>query len=202
MVALLATSEEPGGRFALAALSNALQIRPDQVVVVVLATIGMYAAFLFAVRVFGARVLARMSTFDLVVTLMMGAIAGRVVLGHTPVLAAGVVALATLLILEVGVGQIRRSRWGHRTLTSAPIALISGGRLRTAALSEAHVTEAEVIIALRQAGVRNLSEVAYAIFEPTGSISVLRTGAAIDPALLHGVRGLTERPRQRLRRDR
>lgn len=164
-----------------------LTISPAQAAAVVLSAVGMYGAFLVLVRVFGARVLARMSTFDFVVTLMLGAIAGRVILGDTPVLEAGVLGLGTLLMLEVAVGKLRTIPRLHRWLTPAPIFILEGGRVLEDGLRRAHITIDEVAGALRTQGIRHLDEVAYGIFEPTGAISLLRIGRDVDDRLLTDV---------------
>ncbi len=164
-----------------------MEISFVQAVDVVLAAVGMYAAFLIMVRVLGARVLARMSTFDLLVTLMMGAVAGRVVLGNTPVLPAGVLGLGTLLVCEVVLGLGRSQRFGHRLLTPPPVLIINDGRMLPDGLRKAHITPSEVMVALRQHGVRDMHEVAYGIFEPTGTISVLRAGRGVSEELLTDV---------------
>ncbi|WHF21465.1 hypothetical protein QJS66_14720 [Kocuria rhizophila] len=49
---------------------------------VALSAAGIYVVFLVFVRLPGQRVLSAMSTFDVVVTVMLGAVAGRVILGH------------------------------------------------------------------------------------------------------------------------
>lgn len=165
-------------------MTHPLEISFTQGITVVLSTVGMYAAFLIMIRVFGSRVLARMSTFDLVVTLMMGAIAGRVVLGHTPVLAAGVLGLATLLLLEVIVGIARASDRATWLLAPPPVMIIEDGAVLKEGMRRSHVTHAEVASALRQAGVRHIAEVKYGIFESTGQISVMRYGREVDPELL------------------
>ena len=72
---------------------------------VVASAVGIYLAFLLMVRVLGQRVLSRLSTFDAVVVVMLGAVAGRAVLGDTPTLAAGVLGLGTLFALEAGFGR-------------------------------------------------------------------------------------------------
>lgn len=164
-----------------------LGITGAQAADVVLSALGIYAAFLLLVRVFGARVLARMSTFDLLVTLMLGSIAGRVVLGETPVLAAGVLGLGTILVLEVVVGQLRTIPSVQRLLMAAPILIIRDGLVLEEGLRRAHLTPAEVTGALRERGYGRVDDVAYGIFEPTGAISLLRTGTEIDPAVLDGV---------------
>lgn len=165
-------------------MADLLAITPLQAAAVVVSAAGMYVAFLVLVRVFGARVLARMSTFDLVVTLMLGSIAGRVILGNTPVLAAGVLGLGTLLLLEVVVGRLRTIPRIHRWLTPDPILIIDHGAVLEAGLRRAHITIDEVAGALRGQGIRHLDEVAYGIFEPTGAISLLRIGRDVDDRLL------------------
>lgn len=164
-----------------------LQISLDQAIAVVCSAAGMYLAFLVMVRVFGARVLARMSSFDLVVTLMLGAIAGRVILGQTPVLAAGVLGLGTLLVMEVLVGQLRTTPRIHRWLTPRPILIIENGALLEEGLRRAHLTHGEVASAMRERGLRHADEIAYGIFEPTGAISFLLRGREIGPEVLADV---------------
>lgn len=166
---------------------HGLEITLDEAITVVASTIGMYVAFLLMVRIFGSRVLARMSAFDLVVTLMMGAIAGRAVLGHTPVLAAGVLGLATLLLLEVLVGAGRAHHGSNRLMTPPPVLIIENGVLLEAGMRKAHITTAEVAGALRQAGVLQLKEVQFGVFESTGAISVLPRGPTVDEELLADV---------------
>ncbi|GAB49078.1 DUF421 domain-containing protein [Mobilicoccus pelagius] len=175
-------------------MADLLAITPLQAAAVVVSAAGMYVAFLVLVRVFGARVLARMSTFDLVVTLMLGAIAGRVILGDTPVLAAGVLGLGTLLLLEVGVGRLRTIPRIHRWLTPDPILIVDRGEIVDEGLRRAHITTDEVRGALRTHGIRHLDELAYGIFEPTGTISLLRAGRDVDPRILADVVDATGRP--------
>ena len=52
---------------------------PWRIPVVIVSAIGVYLAFLVLVRLFGARVLTAWSTFDAVVIIMFGAVAGRAV---------------------------------------------------------------------------------------------------------------------------
>lgn len=164
------------------------EISGAEAVAVVLNAIAIYFAFLLLVRIFGARVLAQLSTFDVVIVVMLGAVAGRSILMDVPVLPAGLLGLGTLILLEVIFGEARRRSRGNRVLNQPPIALVRDGVVDDGALSRAHVTREELASALRQAGVRRFAEVHFAIFEPNGRISVLRVGDDVDPELLRGVR--------------
>lgn len=155
---------------------------------VVLSAVGIYLAFLVLVRIFGVRVLAGMGTFDVVVVITIGAVAGRVILGHPPTLAAGVIGLACLFVMEAGFGEARRTRRGMRALNAGAVVLMAGEEVLTRNLRAAHVTEPELNAALRHHGIRHHEEVACAVFESTGRISVLRRGRRLDPTLFFEVR--------------
>ena len=155
---------------------------------VVASAVGIYLAFLLMVRVLGQRVLSRLSTFDAVVVVMLGAVAGRAVLGDTPTLAAGVLGLGTLFALEAGFGRLRAGIRVSALMNNRAVLLMAGERVLEANLRRVHVVESELFGALRGAGVRSPDEVACVVFEAAGTISVLRRGTPVDPRLLEGVR--------------
>jgi uncharacterized membrane protein YcaP (DUF421 family) len=171
-----------------------LGISPTHAVAVVLSALGIYLAFLVLVRVFGPRVLHGMGTFDVLVTITLGAVAGRVILGHPPTLAAGVLGLTCLVVLEVVFGEARRTLRGARLVNAGPVLLMAGREVLERNLTASHVTREELQASLRHAGVRHRDEVACVVFESTGRISVLRQGEPVDPRLLAGVRDADRMP--------
>ncbi|MGO2097613.1 MAG: DUF421 domain-containing protein [Candidatus Microbacterium stercoravium] len=173
----------------LSAVIAHLGATPLQLVGVVAAACGIYLAFLVLVRIFGPRSLHGMSTFDAILVIMFGAVAGRVILGYTPTLAAGVVGLATLFLLEAIFGQLRATVRGMRVLNARPVLVFIEGAPIPAAMKRTHVTEAELNSALRRSGVRSGTEVACVVFEPNGHLSIIRYGEQIDLALFEDVIG-------------
>nr|WP_269437856.1 YetF domain-containing protein [Arthrobacter sp. zg-Y919] len=91
-------------------------------------------------------------------------------------------------------GYLRRTRRGAY-LTSRPILLMAGNEVLEEGLRKARILEDELYFKLRQSGIRNLSEVAIAVLEPTGDVSVLRRGQLIDPVLLRRVTNQSRIPR-------
>lgn len=179
-----------------AEVGHRLGTDPTQALAVALSAVGIYLAFLVLVRVFGVRVLTGMGTFDVVVVITVGAVAGRVILGHPPTLAAGVIGLACLFAMEAGFGELRRTVRGARWVNSGPVLLMAGAEALEHNMRFAHVTQRELNSALRQAGVRNPREVACVVFESTGRISVLRRGTPLDPALVAWVRDADRIPEE------
>ena len=96
--------------------------------VVIVAAVIIYLVFLILVRIFGARVLTVTSGFDALVVIMLGAVAGRVIIGDPPTVAAGALGLATLMVMEAIFGAIQRT-WESRPLISAhPVLIFAHGR--------------------------------------------------------------------------
>ncbi|WP_437583166.1 DUF421 domain-containing protein [Paramicrobacterium sp. CJ85] len=162
---------------------------------VVVSCIVFYGGVLLLVRVLGQRTLASLSSFDLAAIIALGAVIGRAILGDTPTLFAGLLGLATLLTLQAVTGQVRRFRRAARVVNSPAVVLMAGDELQLDNMARSHVVADEVYSKLRLAGVRNRSEVACVIMEPTGQISVLRRGAPLDDDLLRGVIGAERIPR-------
>lgn len=169
------------------ALTELFAISWQEATAVVISTVAIYLVFLLLVRLFGARVISQLSTFDALVAIMLGAVAGRVILMDTPVLPAGILGLGTLFLLEVTFGQLGRHTRADRIVNQRPIVLVDAGEILDAGLQRAHMSRDELASSLRLAGIRQVSEVELAVFEPNGRVSVLRTGASIDAEVLGSV---------------
>jgi uncharacterized membrane protein YcaP (DUF421 family) len=161
----------------------------SQAAAVVLSAVGIYLAFLVLIKVAGQRALASMSSFDFAAAVAFGAVVGRVVLGDTPTLEAGVIGLVTLFCLQAAFSVARRSRRVDAALSNLPLLLMADGRVLRDNLHSARMVESELKAKLRLAGVRSYEDVACAILERTGAVSVLRRGEAISLDLLGDVRG-------------
>ena len=159
----------------------------QEALAVVVSAIIIYVVFLLFVRLFGARVLAQISTFDALIVIMLGAVAGRAILMDVPWLPAGILALFTLFTLEVVFGELRSRALGNRILNQSPIAVVVKGEIVDAALVTVHLSRDELASSLRLAGVRRLDEVELAVFEPHGRLSVLRAGVEPDAEVLRSV---------------
>ena len=166
---------------------------------VVLGTAGMYLAMVVIIKLVGQRMLSSMSSFDVAAVIAFGSILGRAALGEAPRLAAGVLSLATLVVMQALAGLVRTVRRGGRLIVSEPVLLMAGSTVIEENMRHCHVVLAELQSRLRQAGIRHRGEVAAVVFEPSGALSVLRRDEGIDANLLEGVRGADLVPRELLR---
>ncbi|MDV2429630.1 DUF421 domain-containing protein [Corynebacterium tuberculostearicum] len=166
-----------------------LGIEWHRIPVVVLATLGIYLSFMVLVKLFGSRVLTSMTASDAIIIIMFGAVAGRVIVGNPPTLAAGVIGLTTLMALEAAFGTIRKVVKWTRFLDRRPILLVFSGEMVEDNLALAHITESDIYSAARRAGISRMEDVQIMILEPTGHISVIKVGQAIDPELFKDLVG-------------
>ena len=166
-----------------------------QALAVVLGTTGIYWAFVIGVRLLGQRALARMSSTDLATVVALGAVIGRASLGYTPTFGAGVLALLTLFAMQAAGGQLRQRLRPRHLVNNPPVLIMAGSEVLLDNLRKTHLAEEELWPKLRLAGIRSRSEVACVILEPTGEISVLRAGAALDENLMSDVRGIEHLPK-------
>ncbi|MFW0183851.1 DUF421 domain-containing protein [Rothia sp. CCM 9417] len=170
------------------ALHEYLGIELWRIPIVMLSAVGIYLTFLVLVRIFGVRVLNGWNGFDAVIIIMFGAVAGRVIIGHPPTLASGMVGLGTLMLLEIIFGAVQ-SVTGIRHLNHKPRVIMAHGKFVVRNLKRSHLAPAEIYAALRKAGISQFDQVQCVILEVTGHLSIVREGEDIDPKLLRGVIG-------------
>ncbi len=178
------------------ALVAHLGIELWRIPVVIIAAVVIYLVFYLLIHVFGPRILTGASSFDAAVIIMLGAVAGRVIIGHPPTLAAGVIGLVTLVLLEVVFGSLNssllkatRMRALSRGLVKSPIVVFAHGKRIEHYARRARVSRADLGYAFRRAGAASPADVQCAIMEPNGQISVIRSGSPMDPLILAGVQG-------------
>jgi len=156
---------------------------------VVVSTVGVYLAVLVCTRLAGLRSFAKISAFDFAMTVAIGSLVASVAVTRTTRLLNGLIALATLFLLQAGVALARRNRLVHRVVDNDPLLLMAGPQMLGDALRRSRVTPDDIRSKLRQQGLRSFDEVAAVVLETTGDISVIKTdeGVEIDPDLFQGV---------------
>ncbi|SDG78497.1 hypothetical protein SAMN04489810_1286 [Microbacterium pygmaeum] len=166
-----------------------LTISPLEVLATIIATIAMYLVMVVLIRVLGQRLIASLSSFDVAAVVAFGAIIGRASLGQEPRLMTGVVALCTLVLIQAVVGAIRSTAFGARVVAVKPVLLMAGSTPIEANLRRCHISHAELRSRIRLAGVGHPDEIAAVVFEPSGTVSVLRAGIPLSDDLFVDVIG-------------
>jgi uncharacterized membrane protein YcaP (DUF421 family) len=177
-------------RGALAVLIPALAIAaffwtsPDVAVrSVVLRALIVYGFVLLVMRLAGKRTLSEMSTFDLVVVLIISeAIQPAMTADDTRMTTAALLVL-TILAADAILGLLKdKSQAANRLLDDVPTVLIKDGQLRRQAMARERIDEDDILEAAREnLGLHSLDQIRFALLERTGGISVIPWASESTP---------------------
>ena len=138
-------------------------------------SLAVYVAVLLGLRLGGRRELGQLTPFDLVVILLVANAVQNAMVGADTSLAGGLVAAATLLVVNALVARLRlRSPRLRQLVEGVPVVLIQHGEWVHANLRREGLTEDEVLAAVREHGdIGEVEHVALAVLETDGSVSVV-----------------------------
>jgi len=134
----------------------------------------VYSALLFALRVAGKREIGQMTPFDLTVILLVANAVQNAMVGPDTSVTGGLIAAAVLIGANYGVARLSdRIPWLRRALEGTPTLLVNNGQYLERNLRREGIGEDEIMMAVREHGESDIAQVAAAILEVDGSISVM-----------------------------
>jgi uncharacterized membrane protein YcaP (DUF421 family) len=142
---------------------------------IVLRTAVIYIVVLFGIRLSGKREVGQMTPFDLTLLLLISNAVQNAMTGPDTSLAGGLVAAATLLIVNYFVAELSGgNRRFRKFVEGQPSQLIQDGQIILPHMAKEHVSMDELERALREHGISSYHDVALAVLEVDGSISCLK----------------------------
>ena len=134
----------------------------------------VYLALLVGLRLAGKRHSGQLSPHDFVLILLVSNAVQNAMVGGNASLVGGLVAAATLILLNVLVTRVvlRNRRW-RRMISGEPTLLIHNRVVLSAALEREGILPEELFAQLRSHGFEGPAQVKSAVQECDGSISVL-----------------------------
>jgi uncharacterized membrane protein YcaP (DUF421 family) len=138
----------------------------------------VYLVLLLFMRIGGKRQAGQLAPFDLVLLLIISnAVQNSMNAGDNSLLG-GLISATVLVVVHYLVSLLTtRSRHVERVLDGQPELLIRNGEVFGKTLSRAQITHHELHSALRQNGCTSVDQVALAILEINGAISVIKREA-------------------------
>lgn len=135
----------------------------------------VYVAILIGVRLAGKREIGQMTAFDLVLLLLLSNAVQNAMTGPDTSLVGGIEAALTLFAVNTLIVFVAfRIPGVQRRLVGRARILISHGEVESQNLRAELITQDELFAALREHGVESPADVALAVLEVDGSISVVR----------------------------
>lgn len=135
----------------------------------------LYAVIIFAVRLMGKRQISELQTSELVVTLLISDLASIPMQNTGQPLFSGLVPILALVSIEIILSVIMlKSGSFRRIICGRPIVVINNGKIQQNELRRLRMTIEDLFEDLRQNGISSISDVAYAIVETNGKLSIVK----------------------------
>jgi uncharacterized membrane protein YcaP (DUF421 family) len=157
----------------------------------------VYLLLVFALRVWGKRILAQLNPFDFVVLLTLSNTVQNAIIGNDTSLSGGIIGAAALLAINAGLVRIfyRGAQVDRRMMAEQDICLIKEHQIQTDELQRLHINLGELTAKAHERGFDDLHEVESAVLYPNGTI-YMKGGASRDAArlaeILHQLQALRQ----------
>ena len=134
----------------------------------------IYIFVIIAVRIMGKRQVGELKPHELVITILLSAVAVIPLEENSMPLANFLVPILLFISMEIITSVVSmKSLWFRNLLQGKPIFVIRKGKLDQNKLKQMRFTIDDIVDALRQKDIFDLSEVEDAVIETNGSLSVL-----------------------------
>lgn len=160
----------------------------EAVLRVALSAAAVYILVVLALRVIGARALAKMSGYDLIVSIALGSLVAAVPLSTDISVIDGFTAILTFLVLQEITRFLQARYWvAHHIVRERPHLVVWDGDFIEDRLKQIDTSVNEVRAAIRQAGLLSVRDAQAVVLENDGAWSVIRRGEATDLSALDGL---------------
>lgn len=141
---------------------------------IVFSSLVVYLFIVVAIRLAGKTEIAQLSVADLVFVMLLSNAVQNAMVGPDTSLTGGLVAAATLFLVNAAFKEgLYRLPWFGRVMQGESMMLIYQGKVNARNMRRARLTQSELMEALREHGVAEISDVNLAVLEVDGNISVL-----------------------------
>ena len=142
---------------------------------IVARTAVIYMIVLIGVRLSGKREVGQMTPFDLTALLLLSNSVQNAMTGPDTSLVGGIVAAATLLLMNLGVAEYAGlNRRFRKLVQGSPSLLIHNGDILMDHMAKEHVSIDELQRAMREHGIASAKDVSIGVLEVDGSMSFLK----------------------------
>jgi uncharacterized membrane protein YcaP (DUF421 family) len=141
---------------------------------IMLRSTAVYLVVILGLRLLGKKHVAQLSIIDLVLILLISNAVQNAMVGDDSSLVGGIVAAATLLVLNYLLTIVLyRSRKADTLFEGTPTLLVHDGNVIAPHLIHEQITQEELERVVREHGIDSLREVKTAVMEVDGTISVV-----------------------------
>ncbi len=141
----------------------------------ILRAAAIYLILLVVFKIAGRRALLQMTSFDLILLLIISEATQQALLGSDFSVTGAMLTIITLVAIDMLFGVIKKYISGAESLLDgSPVILVVHGELQQDKLKKVDVSGDDILVSARQNhGIVDLKEIKYAILERNGHISII-----------------------------
>lgn len=141
----------------------------------VLRAIAINLILLIVIKIAGRRTLMQMTSFDLILLLIISEATQQALLGEDFSVTGAMLTIITLVVVDILFGYLKKKIPGAENLIDgAPVILVAHGAANQTKLQKVSVSCDDIMLAARQNhGILEMKEIKYAILERNGQISII-----------------------------
>ncbi|HHW40450.1 MAG TPA: DUF421 domain-containing protein [Syntrophomonadaceae bacterium] len=143
----------------------------------------LYAVLVVVMRLMGKRQIGQLQPFELVITIVIAELA-VIPMSNTGIpLSNGIIGILVLLAAEIFLSLlVLHSEPARKIICGTPTILINNGKLMTRTMRRLRVNLNDLLEQLRSKEYPNVSDIAYAVLENNGTLSVIPRASVKPPA--------------------
>jgi len=146
----------------------------DNMILGIIRTIILFAVVVIGLRLMGKRQIGQLQPYELVIVIMLSALAAIPMENTGVPLASGLFPIFTLLVAEVALSYVSlKSERARGVICGTPSVLIENGKIIEKELARIRYNINDLLEQLRAKNVPNIADVEFAILETSGELSVI-----------------------------
>lgn len=141
----------------------------------VLRALAIYIILLMVFKIAGRRALLQMTSFDLILLLIISEATQQALLGNDFSVTGATITIITLVVVDMIFGLIKKKWSGAESaLDGTPVILMDHGKPLTEKMKKMDISLDDILVSARQnQGITEATRIKYAILERTGHISII-----------------------------
>lgn len=141
----------------------------------ILRAAAIYLVLLVVFKIAGRRALLQMTSFDLILLLIISEATQQALLGEDFSVTGAMLTIITLVVIDMLFGVAKKYISGAESmLDGSPVILVVHGELQNEKLKKVDVSCDDILVSARQNhGIYQLEKIKYAILERNGHISII-----------------------------
>lgn len=142
---------------------------------IIIRAVVIYLVLLIIMRLAGRRTLGEMTSFDLILLLIISEAIQQGLIGDDFSLTTAILLIITLISLDILFTYLKqKSKLLDRLIDGTPTIIVDEGKLLTDRMNKARVDESDILTAARELhGLERLEQIKYAVLERNGKISII-----------------------------